>query len=147
VREHLYLAQAKAGGRVLPPSVAAATNDLLASVRLDARPHAEVRELGHGQLRFLEIAMGLLRAPRLLLLDEPTSGLSEREMIVLAELIDSARASRIGVLAVEHHMDWVRRVSDSVIVLHNGNVLWEGQPSGFAQSDAVRTAYLGSTAE
>jgi branched-chain amino acid transport system permease protein len=104
----------------------------------------EARSLSHGQLRFLEVAMAIRRAPTLLLLDEPAAGLSTGEITGLEEVVASvARQLGMGVVIVEHHLDLVRRLVDDIVVLNMGRVVWQGQPTDLERSDVVREAYLG----
>jgi branched-chain amino acid transport system permease protein len=129
-------------------AAAAAAGQLLQVAGIDiAQPSVagqEARSLSHGQLRFLEVAMAIRRAPTLLLLDEPAAGLSAGEISGLEEVVASvARQLGIGVVIVEHHLDLVRRLVDDIVVLNMGRVLWQGQPTELERSDAVREAYLG----
>ncbi|MBL7499482.1 ATP-binding cassette domain-containing protein [Frankia sp. CNm7] len=100
-------------------------------------------DLSHGQLRFLEIAVAVSRAPRLLLLDEPATGLGPSEIELLAETVRSVSALGCAVLLVEHHLELVHAVADRVVVLHLGELLWTGPPESLGESDRVRDAYLG----
>jgi branched-chain amino acid transport system permease protein len=103
----------------------------------------EVRTLGHGHLRFLEIAMAILRAPDVLLLDEPAAGLSLTEIDHLIELLKQLATEGVAVVVVGHHLDIVRRAARRVAVMHVGKLLWEGVPAELENSELVRDAYLG----
>ena len=110
-------------------------------------PEFESRDAGtlaSGQLRFLEIAMAILRHPIALLLDEPAAGLSAVEMEHLIDLLRLLASAGLAVVVVEHHLDLVRRAADRVAVMHTGQVLWSGPPSELQRSQAVREAYLGT---
>jgi branched-chain amino acid transport system permease protein len=129
-------------------AAAAAAMELLqvAGIAIDQPSVAgqEARSLSHGQLRFLEVAMAIRRAPTLLLLDEPAAGLSTGEITGLEEVVASvARQLGMGVVIVEHHLDLVRRLVDDIVVLNMGRVVWQGQPTDLERSDVVREAYLG----
>jgi branched-chain amino acid transport system permease protein len=102
------------------------------------------RELDHGHLRFLEIGNAIARRPRLLLLDEPAAGLSSTEIERLLQLITDVTAIGSSVMLVEHHLDLVCDVADTVVVMHLGKELWHGEPGQLRQSDLVREAYLGA---
>jgi ABC-type branched-subunit amino acid transport system ATPase component len=100
--------------------------------------------LPFGQQRWLEIARALATEPTLLLLDEPAAGLNPTETDCLGGLIQIIRNRGITVVLVEHDMDLVMRVSDTVLVLNYGEVLAEGPPAQIQNNPAVVDAYLGS---
>jgi branched-chain amino acid transport system permease protein len=102
-----------------------------------------VGTLAQGQLRFLEVAMAALHAPKVLLLDEPAAGLSADEMEGLERATRALANQGAGVVIVEHHLELIRRLVDRVVVLHLGEELWEGPPSELETAEAVRVAYLG----
>ncbi len=102
--------------------------------------------LPYGVQKRVAIARALLLEPVLLLLDEPASGLSETEMGELAQLILGLRDD-MGVLLVEHHMDFVMSISDRVVVLNFGRVIASGTPDEVRSNQEVTTAYLGEQVE
>ena len=99
--------------------------------------------LSHGDQRRLEIAVCMASQPRMLLLDEPTQGMSPAETLAVDALIKSL-AGRVSVLMIEHDVDLVMNISDHVIVMHQGQKLFEGPPAEVRNSSAVRAAYLGA---
>ncbi len=98
--------------------------------------------LSHGQLRQLEIAMVLATAPQVLLLDEPLAGMGAEEAERIAVLL-RALAMDHAVLLIEHDMDVVFAVADTLTVMVDGLVLDEGPPAHIRASARVRDAYLG----
>jgi branched-chain amino acid transport system ATP-binding protein len=118
-----------------------------AAAILDEFELSEVAEelagsLSHGDQRRLEIAVCVALEPRVLLLDEPTQGMSPPETAATDALIKSL-SGRVTVLLIEHDIELVMSISDHVIVMHQGQKLFEGAPAIVQTNQAVREAYLG----
>jgi len=101
--------------------------------------------LGHGEQRQLELAMVLATAPEILLLDEPLAGMGAEEAGRMVGLL-RALAPEHAILLVEHDMDAVFALADTITVMVNGQVLESGPPAQIRASAAVREAYLGDGA-
>jgi branched-chain amino acid transport system ATP-binding protein len=99
-------------------------------------------ELPYAIQKQVALARALVNEPALLLLDEPASGLSEGEIAELGSLIRSLRA-RMGIVLVEHHMDFVMSVCDRIVVLNFGRVIASGTPEVVKADPLVTKAYLG----
>jgi ABC-type branched-subunit amino acid transport system ATPase component/ABC-type branched-subunit amino acid transport system permease subunit len=99
--------------------------------------------LAFADMRRLEIARALASDPELLLLDEPAAGMQISEIHELADLIRQVRAAGVTVLLVEHHMDLVMGLSDTVSVLDYGQKIAEGPPVEVRKDPRVVAAYLG----
>lgn len=108
------------------------------------RGHRIASELPLGQQRYVEIARALATAAPLLLLDEPAAGLDETETGQLRDLILRIRARGVTVLLIEHNMNFVMGLADSLLVLNFGSLLAEGEPAEIRQSQSVIDAYLGT---
>jgi len=77
--------------------------------------------------------------------DEPTAGMSVDEVPVILDLIRALKAKRERtILLVEHKMDVVRELADRIIVLHNGQLVADGEPAEVIASPVVQQAYLGT---
>lgn len=111
-------------------------------------PHLEERvsELSFGIARFVELACLLLGDPPLLLLDEPTTGLDSSEVVTLQRILEEERSGGRTVLVVAHDVGFVMNVCDTVYVLAQGSVLFQGGPSEAQQDQRVVEAYLGAPA-
>ena len=114
--------------------------------RVGAGEVAEARpgELPYGMRKRISLARALAARPTLLLLDEPASGLAEGELVELGELIREL-AVETSLVIVEHHMDLMMSVCDSLVVLDFGRVISRGSPQDIQADPAVTTAYLGAS--
>jgi branched-chain amino acid transport system ATP-binding protein len=117
------------------------TERLLRLVNLYDKGDVPAGSLSYGEQRYLEIGISLATDPELLLLDEPTAGMSPEESGQAAAFIKSLSAS-LTVILVEHDMEVVMSISDSITVLHNGAVLAEGPPSEMRCNPDVQRVYL-----
>ncbi|MFY9488358.1 MAG: urea ABC transporter ATP-binding protein UrtD [Solirubrobacterales bacterium] len=123
-----------------------AVADALKTVDLFDHAERKAGELSHGQKQWLEIAMLLAQDPRMLLLDEPVAGMSKEERTRTGELVTEIAKTRT-VLIVEHDMDFVRRFSSFVTVMHEGKILTEGSIEDVQGDPEVQEVYLGRSKE
>lgn len=124
-------------------AVAKAVHEALQQVNLDDRADHIAGDLAYGHQRLLEIAMGLVQQPRLLILDEPTQGLADTEIDAFKALIRGLRDTTT-ILLIEHNMSVVMETADIVSVLNFGEILAEGPPDAIRADAAVQAAYLGT---
>jgi len=116
--------------------------------RLELMDVADVRagDLSHGDKKRLDIAIALATQPQILLLDEPVAGMSKDEARKTEGLIRRL-ATEMTVLVIEHDMEMVMGISDSITVLHQGTVLATGTPEQIRNNPRVQEAYLGGHSE
>lgn len=121
---------------------------VLAQVHLDTVVDQTVATLSHGNQRKLEVALLIALDPDVMMFDEPTAGMSVDEVPVILDLITEMKAdpSRT-ILLVEHKMDVIRSLADRIMVLHNGQLVADGDPAEVIASPIVQQAYLGVEAE
>ncbi|PQZ70919.1 ABC transporter ATP-binding protein [Achromobacter sp. MYb9] len=117
---------------------------LLERTRLSARRDQPAADLPHGDQRKLEIAMLIALEPQVFMFDEPTAGMSVDDVPVVLELIREIKNDPSKtILLVEHKMDVVRELADRIVVLHNGQLMADGDPASVIASPIVQQAYLG----
>jgi branched-chain amino acid transport system ATP-binding protein len=118
------------------------------ATRLASVAHLPAAALPHGDQRKLEVALLAAMEPDIFMFDEPTAGMSVDEAPVILELIaDIKKDASKTILLVEHKMDVVRALADRIVVLHNGELVADGNPSEVMALPIVREIYLGVGAE
>jgi branched-chain amino acid transport system ATP-binding protein len=119
---------------------------MLERLGLGAKQDWRIEQLSHGEQRALEVGMALAGKPKLVLLDEPLAGMGPQESEAMTEIIAGLRGE-FAVLLVEHDVDAVFRLADTVSVLVNGRIIASGRPQDVRRDPEVAAAYLGSGEE
>ena len=121
--------------------------DLLARFKLDAKKDDYAASLSGGQRKLLEMARALMSEPTLVMLDEPMAGVNPALTQSLLEHILDLKDQGMTVLFVEHDMHVVRHIADWVVVMAEGKIVAEGDPTSVMKNPAVVDAYLGAHQE
>ena len=124
------------------PALTEPVRTLLSSLELEDLAHQRAGSLAHGDRRRLELAMALAGQPTMLLLDEPMAGTGPESSRDVARLLESLKG-RITMLLVEHDMDVVFAIADTVSVMVSGRCIATGKPDDVRADPEVRRAYLG----
>ncbi|MCW2785539.1 MAG: amino acid/amide transporter ATP-binding protein 1, family [Marmoricola sp.] len=130
----------------IPGLFRSAVNDvdaLLELVGISDYANERADSIPTGTARLLELARSLATDPQLLLLDEPSSGLDESETGAFGALLKQLAAEGRTVLMVEHDMDLVMGVCDTIHVLDFGSIIAQGTPAEIRINPVVQKAYLG----
>ena len=121
---------------------------ILKEVLLDEKWAVPATALTHGEQRKLEIAILLALEPEILFLDEPTAGMSQEEVPAILEILQRIKDARDRtMLLVEHKMDMIMTLSDTIAVLQEGKLIADGDPDEIHKSEEVQKAYLGGGAK
>ncbi len=113
--------------------------------RLDLEPYADrlAKTYSGGQRRRLDIAMGMMHRPRLLILDEPTTGLDPQSRARIWDEVRSLRAEGMTIFLTTHYMDEADGLCDRLAIIDNGQIVGEDTPNGLKQQIAGDIISLG----
>ena len=100
-------------------------------------------KLSGGERRRTEIARSLASNPKFILLDEPFAGIDPLAVSDLKDTIRSLNAQNIGVLISDHNVRDTMHICSKVLVVNQGKIIANGQPSEISQNDLVKEVYLG----
>jgi ABC-type uncharacterized transport system ATPase subunit len=138
VRDNLEIADRKEAGARNSARIA----EILDLLDLAAKAGTPAGSLAHGQKQWLEIGMGLVTDPKLMLLDEPTAGMGPEETQKTANLVLDL-ATRFAIVVIEHDMAFVRSLACRTLVMHHGRVIADGAFAAIEEDPMVRDVYLG----
>ena len=117
--------------------------ETLASVGLGGQSGQLASAMSRGDKRRLELAMGLIQHPRLLLLDEPTAGMARHDTNATIELLKQIKEGGMTKVIIEHDMHVVFSLADRISVLAGGRIIAQGTPEEIKNDPRVKEAYLG----
>jgi ABC-type branched-subunit amino acid transport system ATPase component len=148
VMENMHVAAQREGARALLSRWSSTHEqkralELLDFVGLSKLKGLPAGNLSYGQKKLLEFAFVLIAEPKVILLDEPAGGINPTLINQLAERIRTLNKDGVTFLIVEHNMEFVMGLCDSVTVVHRGSTIAEGTPEEVRNNPAVLEAYLG----
>ncbi len=117
---------------------------VLSEIGLDDRADRVAAHVSHGEQRQLEVAMALAMQPRMLLLDEPMAGMGKEESLQMATILKRLQGDK-SILLVEHDMDTVFRMADTLSVMVNGHIIATDTVDNIRSNPKVQQAYLGDS--
>lgn len=119
---------------------------LLEEFGLQDKKHVPARDLSRADMRKLDVVIALASDPDVLLLDEPTAGMAVEEISEVLDVIESVheREEDLTILLIEHKVDVVMEVAESIMVLSDGKLIADGEPQEIREDEKVQEAYLGA---
>jgi len=114
--------------------------------RLEERRKARGSTLSGGEQQMLAIARALIQNPQLILMDEPSEGLSPRLVAEVGSIIRRLNAEGCAIFLVEQNLSFALRVTDSILVMNKGRIVFAGDPQQLATDEELCRQYLGVTA-
>jgi branched-chain amino acid transport system ATP-binding protein len=116
---------------------------LLAEMKLWEKRDSAISALSHGEMRLVELLLGIAGGPKILLLDEPTAGLTRSEGVWLANMIQHLLKD-VTLIIIEHDMQIAFALAERIIVLHQGTIVADGKPEEIKKNPRIKEIYLGT---
>ena len=114
-------------------------DDLLARVGLTGKEDRQIMKLSGGERRRLDVAIGLIGAPRVLFLDEPTAGFDPQARRDFHDLIRSVADLDVTILLTTHDLDEAEKLADRILVLAGGRIVADGSPDSLRRAMSATT--------
>lgn len=118
--------------------------DILQLTGLDKKLGETANNLSHGMRQSLELAMVVALQPKVILLDEPTAGLTKSERSLIGDvLVRLTKDAGYAAILIEHDLDFVKEISQRIVVLHQGKLIMDASVDEVVNSDLVKSIYSG----
>lgn len=117
--------------------------DIAKLVGIDSFMNKLTRNLSYGQKRLVELARTILNPHKLLMLDEPVAGVNPKLRKDIAEVLSKLKKKGETIFLIEHDMNFTLKIADNVLVMDEGKIIAEGNPSKIKNNPKVLEAYLG----
>lgn len=110
--------------------------------RLKERQHTEAGVMSGGEQQMLTLCRTLMGDPDLIIIDEPTEGLAPKIVELVGDYLQAIKARGVSVLLIEQKLTIAMKVSDRVLVMGHGSIVFDGTPDGLRADDHVRKEWL-----
>lgn len=110
--------------------------------QLQARQHTEAGVLSGGEQQMLALCRTLMGAPELIVIDEPTEGLAPQIVALVSQCLQTLKARGVAVLLIEQKLTLALAISDRVLVMGRGRIVFDGTPAGLQADAAIRQEWL-----
>lgn len=152
VLQNMLAAVIYGGGRAKPGLLIGRADRDRAMASLDAFGLADLAERRVSDIpvlarKKLMVATAVVHEPKILLLDEPVGGLLPKEVDEFIGLMGTLRARGVSIVFIEHVMRFLIAVADRALIMHQGKLIYDGEPRGIARDQQVRSVYLGAEAD
>lgn len=129
--------------RLFEESAVARANQLLEFLEMTPKASTTAGSLSGGQRKLVETGRALMAQPKFLMLDEPVAGVAPALVATIGRQLTALANSGVGILLIEHNMEFVMGIADRIFVLAQGRVIAEGTAAEIRQHPEVLEAYLG----
>ncbi len=117
--------------------------EVLKFVGLEKSLETLASDLSYGQRKLIDLAVAIAKPHKVLLLDEPVAGVNPMTKSDIRKMLKSLSKKGETILVIEHDMNFIMQIADSVYVLDEGKVIAHGKPSAIQKNKKVLEAYLG----
>ena len=118
-------------------------DEIADALDFDMNRETRASELSHHEMQWLEILMVVKNGATIGLFDEPTAGLAEKETAMTANIIKTCQNHGLTILVVEHDLKFIKQIAETVTVMHQGGIFFEGQLQTVLDNEQVKNIYLG----